>query len=78
MAAPNPVDLITALTAALTKLLLNQPLISLKTPSFDWNTTKQYDDFQLFCKSVESWFTLQNIPMETAPEARPDEEPNLT
>ena len=26
---------------------------------------EQYDDFQLFHKSVESWFTLQNIPAET-------------
>ena len=48
------------------------------TPSFDWNTTEQYDDFQLFHKSVESWFTLQNIPAETAPGAGPDAEPNST
>ena len=48
------------------------------TPSFDWNTTEQYDDFQLFCKSVESWFTLQNIPAETAPGVGPDAEPNST
>ena len=78
MAAPDPADPIAALTAALTKLLLNQPSISLMTPSFDWNTTEQYDDFQLFCKSEESWFTLQNIPAETAPGARPDAEPNST
>ena len=39
--------------------------MSLVTPSFDWNTMEQYDDFQLFHKSVESWFTFQNIPMET-------------
>ena len=77
MAAPNPADPIAALTAALVKLL-NQPLISLVTPSFNWNTTEQYDDFQLFRKSVESWFTLQNIPVETAPGAGPDMEPNLT
>ena len=78
MAAPNPVDPIAALTAALTKLLPNQPSISLMTPSFDWNTTEQYEDFQLFCKSVESWFILQNIPAETAPGARLDVEPNST
>ena len=78
MAAPDPADPIAALTAALTKLLPNQPSISLVTPSFDWNTTEQYDDFQLFRKSVESWFTLQNIPVETAPGAGPDAEPNPT
>ena len=78
MAAPDPADPIAALTAALTKLLLNQPSISLVTPSFNWNTTEQYDDFQLFHKSVESWFTIQNIPAETAPGAGPNAEPNLT
>ena len=78
MAAPDPADLIAALTAALMKLLPNQPSISLMTQSFDWNTTEQYDDFQLFCKSVESWFTLQNIPAEAAPGAGPSVEPNST
>ena len=80
MAAPdpaNPADPIAALTAALAKLLPNQPSISLVTPSFDWNTMEQYD-FQLFHKSVESWFTLQNIPAETAPGAGSDAEPNST
>ena len=77
MAAPDPADPIAALTA-ITKLLPNQPSILLVTPSFDWNTTEQYDDFQLFHKSVESWFTLQNIPVETTPGARPGVEPNLT
>ena len=65
MPPPDPTDPITALTAALVQLLPNQPLISLVTPSFDWNTMEQYDYFQLFHKSVESWFTLQNIPAET-------------
>ena len=58
------------------KTSLNQPSISLVTPSFDWNTTEQYDDFQLFCKSVESWLTLQNIPAETPED--PTVEPNST
>ena len=53
-----------------------KPLILLVTPSFDWNTTEQYDDFQLFRKSVESWFTLQNIPAETPEDPTP--EPNST
>ena len=76
MPPPDPADPIAALTAALAKLLPNQPSISLVTPSFDWNTTEQYDDFQLFCKSVESWFTLQNIPAETPED--PTAEPNST
>ena len=74
-----PLDLadpIAALTAAIAKLLLNQPSISLVTPSFNWNTMEQYDDFQLFRKSVESWFTLQNIPAETPED--PTAEPNST
>ena len=81
MAAPDPADPadpIATLTAVLTKLLLNQPSILLMTPSFNWNTTEHYDDFQLFHKSVESWFTLQNIPVETAPGAGPDVELNST
>ena len=61
----DPTDPIAALTAAIAKLLPNQASISLVTPSFNWNTTEQYDDFQLFHKSVESWFMLQNIPVET-------------
>ena len=76
MPPPDPRDPIAALTAAIAKLLLNQPLILLVTPSFDWNTTQQYDDFQLFCKSVESWFIFQNIPAETPED--PTVEPNST
>ena len=30
-------------------------------------TKEQYDDFQLFCKSVDSWFTLQNVAPEIPP-----------
>ena len=61
----DPADPIAALTAKIAKLLPNQTSISLITPSFDWNIMEQFDDFQLFCKSVESWFTLQNILAET-------------
>ena len=73
---PDPTDPIAPLTAAIAKLLPNQPSISLMTPAFNWNTTEQYDDFQLFSKSVESWFTLQNIPAETPKD--PTAEPNST
>ena len=76
MPPPDPTDPITALTAAITKLLPNQPSISIVVPSFNWNTTEQYDHFQLFCKSLESWFTLQNIPAETPED--PTAEPNST
>ena len=76
MPPPNPADPLTALIATIAKLLPNQPLILLVTPSFDWNTIEQYDDFQLFWKSVESWFTFQNIPVETP--ADPTVEPNST
>ena len=73
----DPPDPITALTAVIAKLLPNQPSISLVIPSFDWNTIEQYDDFQLFCKAVESWLTLQNIPAEPDLVA-PNAEPNST
>ena len=33
-------------------------------PTFDWNSSEQYSDFQLFTKSVKSWLTLQNILKE--------------
>ena len=57
---PEPADPFAALTAAL-KALAPNPSTLLIAPTFDWNSTEQYDDFQLFVKSVKSWFTLQNI-----------------
>ena len=65
---PDPaVDPLAALTTVLKKLIPNPPSVSLATPTFDWNSTEQYDDFQLFCKSVDSWFTLQNVAPEIPP-----------
>ena len=52
---------IAALLEALKKLSPQAPT-TLVTPSFDWSSKDQYDDFQLFLKSVDSWFTLQGIP----------------
>ena len=52
---------VAALLEALKKLSLQAPTI-LVTPSFDWSLKDQYADFQLFVKSVDSWFTLQGIP----------------
>ena len=53
---PEPADPFAALTAAL-KTLAPNPSTLFVAPTFDWNST----DFQLFVKSVKSWFTLQNI-----------------
>ena len=52
---------INALVKALKKLSPQAPA-TLVPPSFDWSSKDQYDDFQLFIKSVNSWFTLQGIP----------------
>ena len=52
---------INALIEALKKLSPQAPT-TLVLPSFDWSSKDQYDDFQLFIKSVNSWFTLQGIP----------------
>ena len=54
---------ITLLTNAL-KALAPYPSTTLVPTTFDWNSTEQYSDFQLFTKSVKSWFTLQNIVKE--------------
>ena len=60
-----------ALTAALKALSPNLST-TLITPTFDWNSTEQYEDFQLFIKSVNSWFTLQHITAETTPDGTSD------
>ena len=52
---------INALVEVLKKLSPQAPT-TLVPPSFDWSSKDQYDDFQLFIKSVNSWFTLQGIP----------------
>ena len=53
-----------ALLMALKKLSLQAPT-TLVSPSFDWSSKDQYDDFQLFVKSVNRWFTLQGIVEKT-------------
>ena len=35
---------------------------SLKPPTFDWNSSEKFEDFHLFIKGMESWYTLQGIP----------------
>ena len=59
-------DPLATLTAAL-KALSPNPSTTLIAPTFDWNSTEQYDDFQLFIKSVNSCSTLQHITAETTP-----------
>ena len=53
--------IIKALTKALTDIK-GSPTDSLKPPTFDWNSSEQFEDFQLFIKGIESWYTLQGIP----------------
>ena len=55
---------VAALLEALKKLSPQAPTTVI-TPSFNWSSKDQYDDFQLFVKSVDSWFTLQGIPEKT-------------
>ena len=38
------------------------PTDSLKPQTFDWNSSEQFEDFRLFIKGMESWYTLQGIP----------------
>ena len=35
---------------------------SLKPPTFNWNSSEQFEDFCLFIKGMESWYMLQGIP----------------
>ena len=52
--------IIKALTKALTDIK-GSPMDSLKPPTFNWNSSKQFEDFQLFIMGMESWYTLQGI-----------------
>ena len=53
--------IIKALTKALTDIK-GSPTDSLKPPTFNWNSLEQFEDFRLFIKDMESWYTLQGIP----------------
>ena len=52
--------IIKALTKALTDIN-GSPTDSLKPPTFNWNSSEQFEDFQLFIKGMESWYMLQGI-----------------
>ena len=50
-----------AIIKALTDIK-GSPTDSLKPLTFDWNSSEQFEDFWLFIKGMESWYTLQGIP----------------
>ena len=52
--------IIKALTKALTDIKVS-PTDSLKPPTFDWNSSEQFEDFCLFIKGMESCYMLQDI-----------------
>ena len=54
---------ITLLTNALKALAPNLST-TLIPPTFNWNSTEQYSDFQLFTKSEKLVHTMQNIVKE--------------
>ena len=53
-----------ALTMTLQLLMPNRPTTNLKTPTSEWTTSDEYDEFKLLCESMENWFHLQAIPDE--------------
>ena len=53
--------IIKALTKALTDIK-GSLMDSLKPPTFNWDSSEQFEDFRLFIKGTESWYTLQGIP----------------
>ena len=57
MSGPNPLP-------ALKALRPGTPTEALKAPTFDWQTTEQYEDFHLFCRLMESWYHLQGMKEE--------------
>ena len=61
MSEPDP---LAALTQALKALRPSVPTEALKPPTFDWQMTKQYNDFHLFHKSMESLYCLQGMKEE--------------
>ena len=54
MSGPNPAE-------ALKALRPSAPTEALKPPTFNWQTTEQFEDFCLFCRPMESWYCLQGM-----------------
>ena len=46
--AGTTADPLAVLTATLKSLMPNQPATNLKTSTFEWTTSDQYDEFKLF------------------------------
>ena len=61
MSGPDP---LATLAEALKALRPGAPTKAMEPPTFDWQMTKQYEDFCLFCKSMESWYQLQGMKEE--------------
>ena len=61
MSGPNP---LAALAEALKALRPSALTEALKPPTFVWQTTKQYEDFHLFCRLMESWYHIQGMKEE--------------
>ena len=61
MSGPN---LLVAIAEALKALRPCAPTEALKPPTFDWQTTEQFEDFHLFCRLMESWYCLQGMKEE--------------
>ena len=60
-------DPATTVVAELLKALKefkSSPTDILRPPTFDWNSTDPYEDFRLFIKGMNSWFTLNALPDE--------------
>ena len=61
MSGPDPRA---TLAEALEALRPGAPTEALKPPTFNWQTTEQYEDFCLFHRLMESWYHLQGIKEE--------------
>ena len=57
-------DRLAAIAKALKALRPGAPTEALKLPTFDWQTTEQFKDFHLFCRSMESWYCPQGMKEE--------------
>ena len=61
MSRPDPLATLAEALKALRPSALTE---ALKPPTFDWQTTEQYEDFCLFCRLMESWYHLQGMKEE--------------
>ena len=69
MAPPEGAEAVPATTVVVELLkalkeFKSSPTDILRPPTFDWNSTDPYEDFRLFIKGMNSWFTLNALPDE--------------